>query len=93
MTSGISIFTILCLSSRHASVDRNAIQVKNIAGQQVGHIPRIIACDLAPLLDQQLVTVEGVIHTGNCESFHITVASFGFTSFNVVFGFSYSLKM
>lgn len=44
---------------------RNAIQVKNIAGQQVGHIPRENASNLAPLLDQRLVTVEGVILEGN----------------------------
>lgn len=48
---------------------RNAIQVKNIAGQQVGHIPRENASNLAPLLDQRLVTVEGVILEGN-RTFH-----------------------
>lgn len=47
---------------------RNAIQVKNIAGQQVGHIPRDNASNLAPLLDQRLVNVEGVILEGNCTS-------------------------
>lgn len=47
----------------------NAIQVKNIAGMQVGHIPRAIASKLAPLLDQHRVTVEGVIRDGNREPF------------------------
>jgi SWI/SNF-related matrix-associated actin-dependent regulator of chromatin subfamily A3 len=35
---------------------------------QVGHIPRDIASKLAPLLDRKLVTVEGVMLEGNCES-------------------------
>ncbi|RDB25140.1 DNA repair protein rad5 [Hypsizygus marmoreus] len=45
--------------------DRNAIQVKNIGQTQVGHLPRNIALRLAPLLDKELVTVEGVINDGN----------------------------
>jgi hypothetical protein len=44
---------------------RNAIQVKNISRVQVGHLPRSIASKLAPLLDRQAVTVEGVINDGN----------------------------
>lgn len=44
---------------------RNAIQVKNISCVQVGHLPRTVACKLAPLLDRQAVTVEGVINDGN----------------------------
>lgn len=46
---------------------RNAIQVKNIAGQQVGHIPRTDAAQLAPLLDQRVISVEGIILEGNCK--------------------------
>lgn len=46
-------------------MERNAIQVKNIGGAQVGHIPKNVASQLAPLLDQKLVTVEGVMHEGN----------------------------
>ncbi|KAF9012434.1 SNF2 family N-terminal domain-containing protein [Cyathus striatus] len=45
--------------------DRNAIQVKNIGQTQVGHLPRKIAENLAPLLDRRAVTVEGVINDGN----------------------------
>jgi SWI/SNF-related matrix-associated actin-dependent regulator of chromatin subfamily A3 len=45
---------------------RNAIQVKNIGRTQVGHIPREVAAKLAPLMDQSLVTVEGVMDEGNC---------------------------
>ena len=39
--------------------DTNAIQVLNISGTQVGHIPRNISSRLAPLIDRNLVTVEG----------------------------------
>ncbi|KAH9941011.1 SNF2 family N-terminal domain-containing protein [Amylocystis lapponica] len=53
----------------HNQYDRNAIQVKNIGGTQVGHIPRQIAAKLAPLLDQNRVTVEGVMHEGNLTGF------------------------
>lgn len=48
---------------------RNAIQVKNIGGTQVGHIPRNVASKLAPLMDNGFITVEGVMHEGNCECF------------------------
>ena len=47
---------------------RNAIKVENIGGSQVGHIPRNIAAKLAPLMDRREITVEGVMHEGNCES-------------------------
>lgn len=43
----------------HNPHDRNAIQVLNISKTQVGHIPRNIASKLAPLIDRNLVTVEG----------------------------------
>jgi SWI/SNF-related matrix-associated actin-dependent regulator of chromatin subfamily A3 len=43
----------------------NAIQVKNIGRTQVGHIPRKVASQLAPLLDRRTITVEGVITDGN----------------------------
>ncbi|KAJ7045638.1 SNF2 family N-terminal domain-containing protein [Mycena alexandri] len=45
--------------------DRNAIKVENIAVTQVGHIPKAVAGKLAPLLDQGLVSVEGVMVQGN----------------------------
>lgn len=44
---------------------RNAIRVDNIGGTQVGHIPRDVASKLAPLMDQGLITVEGMMHEGN----------------------------
>ncbi|EGO00039.1 hypothetical protein SERLA73DRAFT_167889 [Serpula lacrymans var. lacrymans S7.3] len=49
----------------HNRYDRNAIQVMNIGGTQVGHIPRNIASKLSPLLDRGSVTVEGVMREGN----------------------------
>jgi hypothetical protein len=38
--------------------DRNAIAVHNIADETVGHVSRDVAMDLAPLMDQNLVTFE-----------------------------------
>ncbi|KAJ7178411.1 SNF2 family N-terminal domain-containing protein [Mycena crocata] len=45
--------------------DSNAIQVKNIASAQVGHLPKTVVGKLAPLLDQGLVNVEGIMLQGN----------------------------
>ncbi|KAJ7647212.1 SNF2 family N-terminal domain-containing protein [Roridomyces roridus] len=45
--------------------DSNAIQVNNISSIKVGHIPKNVAVRLAPLLDQRLVTIEGVMKKGN----------------------------
>ncbi|KZT67187.1 hypothetical protein DAEQUDRAFT_407067 [Daedalea quercina L-15889] len=50
--------------------DRNAIQVMNIGGTQVGHVKREFAARLAPLLDQGLITVEGVMQEGNLRGKH-----------------------
>ncbi|KAJ7076375.1 SNF2 family N-terminal domain-containing protein [Mycena belliarum] len=49
----------------HNPYDRNAVQVKNIDSAQVGHLPRNVVGKLAPLLDQRLVTVEGMMIQGN----------------------------
>ncbi|KAK2463186.1 hypothetical protein APHAL10511_004841 [Amanita phalloides] len=61
--------------------DRNAIQVKNISGIQVGHIPRQIASQLATLLDRRAVTVEGVMNEGNlsrsCYSLSMSLKIYG----------------
>lgn len=48
-----------------SSLSSNAIRALNICGGQVGHIPRGIASRLAPLLDQGVVRVEGVMAQGN----------------------------
>ncbi|KAI0730200.1 SNF2 family N-terminal domain-containing protein [Fomitopsis betulina] len=50
--------------------DANAIQVKNIGGTQVGHIKREYSAKLSPLLDQGLITVEGVMQEGNMKGMH-----------------------
>ncbi len=49
-------------------VVRNAVAVQNIGRTPVGHIPRQTAAKLAPLLDAGLITVEGTMNEGNCES-------------------------
>ncbi|KAG9003678.1 hypothetical protein FRB93_010899 [Tulasnella sp. JGI-2019a] len=45
--------------------DRNAIRILNATGIQVGHIPRTVAFRLAPLMDKNLISVEGVMGQGN----------------------------
>ncbi|OCH84706.1 hypothetical protein OBBRIDRAFT_891624 [Obba rivulosa] len=54
--------------------DRNAIQVKNIGNVQVGHIPRNVAAKLAPLMDRNVITVEGVMHEGNLTGFSYSLS-------------------
>jgi SWI/SNF-related matrix-associated actin-dependent regulator of chromatin subfamily A3 len=39
--------------------DSNAIQVMNVRGQQIGHIPRTVASNLAPFMDSRRPLVEG----------------------------------
>ncbi|KLO20367.1 hypothetical protein SCHPADRAFT_897662 [Schizopora paradoxa] len=56
---------VVLVREPHNKYDSNAIQVKNIGRQQVGHIPRDVAKNLARLMDEKKVTVEGVIHDGN----------------------------
>jgi len=48
--------------------DRNAFQVVNISGNQVGHIKRDVAARLAPLYDAGRVTLEGIMLRGNRKS-------------------------
>ena len=61
---------------------RNAIAVQNIGRTQVGHIPRQTAAKLAPLIDSGLITVEGTMNDGNCESTRIAFVSFVINSFS-----------
>ncbi|EJD03150.1 uncharacterized protein FOMMEDRAFT_108290 [Fomitiporia mediterranea MF3/22] len=49
----------------HNPYDRWAIQVKNIGGTQVGHLPRQVVTKLSPLMDRGLISVEGIMHEGN----------------------------
>ncbi|KAF8678664.1 HIRAN protein [Rhizoctonia solani] len=53
--------------------DRNAIQVMNIGMRQVGHIPRQVAANLAPLIDRELVLVEGTMNDGNIQGTQYTL--------------------
>lgn len=50
--------------------DQNAIRVDNVAGEQIGHIPRQMAAKLAPFLDARSLVVEGFLagHVGFYEA-------------------------
>ncbi|KAG1766956.1 SNF2 family N-terminal domain-containing protein [Suillus occidentalis] len=54
--------------------DRNAIEVKNIGGTKVGHVPKQTAAKLSPLLDRGAITVEGVMHEGNLSGFSYSLS-------------------
>ncbi|KAH4937778.1 hypothetical protein HBI79_064250 [Parastagonospora nodorum] len=45
----------------HNQYDRNAIQVLNVQGAQIGHIPRTIASKLAKYMDNRSLLIEAVI--------------------------------
>lgn len=49
----------------HNPYDRNAIQVMNILGQQIGHVERTKAMVLAPLVDEGVAIVEGIVPHGS----------------------------
>ncbi|KAH9547320.1 hypothetical protein CY35_11G028300 [Sphagnum magellanicum] len=49
----------------HNPYDKNAIQVVNIFGRQIGHIERTKACHLAPLVDTKLAVMEGIVPQGS----------------------------
>jgi HIRAN domain len=84
-----------CPNTKPPGLDfRNAIQVKNIGRTQVGHIPRDIASRLAPLMDQKLITVEGVMVDGNRQFANYFATNPNETdSIIIVTGFSYSLNV
>ncbi|KAG2126297.1 SNF2 family N-terminal domain-containing protein [Suillus clintonianus] len=54
--------------------DRNAIEVQNIGGTKVGHVPKQTAAKLAPLLDRGMITIEGVMHEGNLSGFSYSLS-------------------
>ncbi|KAG8714491.1 hypothetical protein FRC08_011855 [Ceratobasidium sp. 394] len=54
--------------------DQNAIQVMNIRMRQVGHIPRQTAANLAPLIDRDLIMVEGTMNDGNLQGRQYTLS-------------------
>lgn len=53
--------------------DPNAIKVLNTRGVQVGHIERAVARVLAPLVDEGLVNVEGIVPNGKAGRFKLPV--------------------
>lgn len=55
----------------HNPYDRNAIQVVNILGDQIGHIERFKACHLAPLVDDSLALIEGIVPHGSKNKFRM----------------------
>uniref|UniRef100_G1KG95 Helicase like transcription factor n=1 Tax=Anolis carolinensis TaxID=28377 RepID=G1KG95_ANOCA len=44
--------------------DKNAVQVNNVNGDQGGHIKKELAACLAPIMDNKLATIEGVVPFG-----------------------------
>ncbi|KAG9104378.1 hypothetical protein FRC06_003185 [Ceratobasidium sp. 370] len=54
--------------------DENAIQVMNVRMRQVGHIPRQTAANLAPLIDRDLIVVEGMMNDGNLQGRQYTLS-------------------
>ena len=53
--------------------DRNAIRIDNVAGTQIGHIPRRVAAKLAPFMDNSFLHVEGEL-SGEIGSFECPLA-------------------
>jgi SWI/SNF-related matrix-associated actin-dependent regulator of chromatin subfamily A3 len=41
--------------------DRNAIRVTNVQGDQIGHIPKLLASKLAPYLDSRKIVLEAIL--------------------------------
>nr|XP_060623727.1 helicase-like transcription factor isoform X2 [Anolis sagrei ordinatus] len=44
--------------------DKNAVQVNNVNGDQVGHIKKELAACLAPIMDNKMAVIEGVVPFG-----------------------------
>lgn len=55
----------------HNPYDNNAIRVDNTRGEQVGHIERKKACQIAPLMDDGTIAVEGVVPRGMKNVFRV----------------------
>ncbi|KAI5079409.1 hypothetical protein GOP47_0004888 [Adiantum capillus-veneris] len=63
----------------HNVYDRNAIRVDNMYGEQVGHIERYKACHLAPLVDNGLAVIEGIIPRGSKNTYRMPCQVFVFS--------------
>lgn len=60
--------------------DRNAIQVMNILGQQIGHVERVKACQLSPLVDGKLAIMEGLVLGGSKNRYKLRCSVYVFTN-------------
>ncbi|MCO5577017.1 hypothetical protein L7F22_030839 [Adiantum nelumboides] len=63
----------------HNMYDRNAIRVDNMYGEQVGHIERYKACYLAPIVDNELAIIEGIIPRGSKNTYRMPCQVFLFS--------------
>ncbi|RKP06200.1 SNF2 family N-terminal domain-containing protein, partial [Thamnocephalis sphaerospora] len=63
--------------------DGNAIRAMNIAGEQVGHIPRNVAAALAPMVDRKCIRLEGICPFGSGRFFVVGLPQFQ-TRVNVI---------
>lgn len=52
---------VVCRREPHNQYDRNAIQVLNVQGQQIGHIPKTWAAKLAKYMDNRSLLIEAHI--------------------------------
>ncbi|KAM5348285.1 hypothetical protein ACJ41O_008109 [Fusarium nematophilum] len=50
--------TVLCRREPHNQYDRNAIRVDNVVGDQIGHLPRMVAEKIAPYMDRGDIMLE-----------------------------------
>ncbi|RXM27412.1 Helicase-like transcription factor [Acipenser ruthenus] len=53
--------------------DRNAVQVNNVYGDQVGHIKKELALPMAYIMDNKLAKVEGIVPFGTTNAFSMPV--------------------
>ncbi|KAK1771295.1 RAD5-like protein, partial [Phialemonium atrogriseum] len=52
---------VTCKREPENQYDSNAIQVTNVLGAKIGHIPRTVAAKLAPYMDKKEISVEGML--------------------------------
>jgi SWI/SNF-related matrix-associated actin-dependent regulator of chromatin subfamily A3 len=64
---------VVCRREPNNRYDSNAIQVLNVQGEQIGHIPRTLASKLAKYMDNRSLMLEAVL-TGNKGAFDCPLA-------------------
>jgi hypothetical protein len=52
---------VICRREPTNQYDNNAIRVNNVMGSQIGHLPRTVVSKLAPYIDSEEITIEGVL--------------------------------